>query len=92
MSPSLTLPWKARKSMEMDISNREAKKQEGTRDRRSGCSELATNFHLPLSFQSYAPEIWGLEPPGGQSHCPLPGFGVSNHGVMVVVISILLLP
>lgn len=54
------------------------------------CSELATNFQLPLSFQSHTLEILGSKSPGGQPHCP--GFGVSSHGVMVVVMPILLLP
>lgn len=54
------------------------------------CSELTTNFHLPPSFQPHPPEILGSESPGGQ--CPAPGFAVSSHGVMVVVISTLLLP
>lgn len=34
------------------------------------CSELATNFHLPLSFQSHAPEILGSKSPSGQLQNP----------------------
>lgn len=73
LSPSLVLPWKAGKSIKMDISERGKLKNRGhkgqeiwTRDLQALCSELAINFHLPLSFQSHAPEILGSKSPSGQ--------------------------